>query len=488
MGPRQDVETRRNYIDGQWVPSSGGRLDTSVNPANCNELVGFVQNSKRADVDAAVAAARRASQAWKALSGGARGDYLHRVAEVLARRMEEVAAIVTREVGKTLGEARAEIARAVAILRYYAGEGVRDIGSTIPTANGSGLLFTTRVPLGTVGLITPWNFPVAIPIWKIAPAIVYGNTVVLKPAQDAAVTASYLLECMHEARLPDGVVNMVTGEGAVVGQAIVDHPEVGAISFTGSNEVGRAVILCASARGAKVQVEMGGKNPVIVAEDADLDRAVDATVDAGLRSAGQKCTATSRVIVVASVYEAFRSKLLARVRELKLGDGARDDTWMGPCASEGQMQAVLGFIATGIREGATLAHGGTRAMAQDLSNGYFVEPTIFVDVSPSMTIAQEEIFGPVLALIKVPDLSEAFAVANDVRFGLCASIFTRDIGNMLAFIDEVDAGVLRINCETAGIDFQAPFGGMKESGSHAREQGRAAQEFYTAIKTVQIAS
>lgn len=484
MTVQTTVKTYFNYINGQWTPSLTGNVDASVNPANTNEIVGYVQKSCKEDLDKAVAAAKNAQVLWRKLSGPARGEYLYKTANAMEKRIDEIAETMTREMGKTFPEAKAETARGIAILRYYAGEGMRKIGDVIPSSDSEALMFTTRVPLGVVGVITPWNFPVAIPIWKMAPALVYGNTVVLKPAQETAVTAAKIIECMDEAGLPAGVVNMVTGSGSVIGQGIIDHPDVNGITFTGSNQVGKMVGRGALARGAKYQLEMGGKNPVIVLEDADLDLAVDATISGGLRSTGQKCTCTSRVFVQSGVYDQFKEKLLAKIKQLKVGNGLDGDTWMGPCASESQLNTVLYYIQKGIEEGATLLCGGGRPEGGEFENGFYVLPTVFENVSPKMTIAQEEIFGPVLALMKVDTVEEAIALANDVQFGLSASIFTKDIGNMLNFINEIEAGLVRINAESAGVELQAPFGGMKQSSSHSREQGQAAIEFFTSIKTV----
>jgi acyl-CoA reductase-like NAD-dependent aldehyde dehydrogenase len=480
----KNIKTYMNYINGKWISASTNELSSSINPANKNEIVGYVQSSSRGDLDVAVAAAKRAQKAWRKLSGVARGDYLYKVANILEGRLDEIAEIMTKEMGKPFPEAKGEVARGVAILRYYAGEGMRKIGDVIPSTDSEALMFTTRVPLGVVGVISPWNFPVAIPIWKMAPALIYGNSIVLKPAQEAAVTAAKVIECFDEASIPTGVVNMVTGLGSVIGQAIIEHPDINGITFTGSNTVGKMVGQGALARGAKYQLEMGGKNPVIVANDADLDLAVEGTVNGGLRSTGQKCTATSRVIVQANVYDEFKEKLLAKVSELKIGCGMQGGTWMGPCASENQLNTVLSYIQKGKEEGATLLYGGERMMENGTENGFYVQPTVFENVKNEMTIAQEEIFGPVLALIKVDTIEEALELANDVEYGLSASIYTKNINSMLSFINEMEAGLVRVNGETAGAEFQAPFGGMKQSSSHSREQGQAAIEFFTSIKTV----
>lgn len=480
----ESIKNYVNYIGGAWLPPRQGETTTSLNPADRNEIVGRIPLSKREDLDAAVAAANAARGAWRKLSGAQRGAYLYKAADVLERRLDEIGRAMTREMGKTLPEAKGETARGAAILRYYAGEGMRKIGDVIPASDAEAFMFTTRVPLGVVGAITPWNFPVAIPIWKIAPALVYGNAVVWKPASETAVTAALVMECFHEAGLPEGVLNLVIGGGKEIGQGLAEHPGVHGITFTGSNAVGKAVGGAAFARGAKYQLEMGGKNPIIVAADADLDLAVDATISGGFKSTGQKCTATSRVIVVKDVYEAFRDKLVEKTASLRVGDGLNESAWLGPCASEKQYETVLDYIKKGREEGATLLLGGTSPDEEELRNGFYVTPAIFDDVDSRMAIAQEEIFGPVLTLIKADDFAEAIALANDVQFGLSASLYTKDIGSALAFVKEMDAGLVRINAETAGVELQAPFGGMKDSSSHSREQGTAAIEFFTSIKTV----
>lgn len=479
------VKTYLNYINGEWTESETGQTDKSINPANLDEVVGFYQVSSENDLDKAMKSARSAKKAWRKLSGDERGSYLQKAAAILEERLEDVALTLTKEMGKTLPEAKGETARGVAILRYYAGEGLRSVGDVIPSTDKDALMFTTRAPLGVVGIITPWNFPVAIPLWKMAPALVYGNTVVIKPASEVAITCAKVIECLHDAGIPKGVVNMVTGSGSVIGSAIANHPEVNGITFTGSNQVGKQIAQTAVSRGIKYQLEMGGKNPVIVANDADLDLAVEATISGGLRSTGQKCTATSRVIVQSDVYEKFREKLLEKVSEITVGNGENSSTWMGPSVSQAQLDTVISYIEKGKEEGAKLIYGGNEIDNPEL-NGYFIEPTVFENVTPDMTIAREEIFGPVLALMKVDSIEEALELANDSEYGLSASIFTTNINNMLSFIEDMDAGLIRVNAESAGVELQAPFGGMKQSSSHSREQGRAAIEFFTSIKTVFI--
>lgn len=478
------IKTYGNYINGQWQESDSGKKTASINPANRNETLGYLTMSDQADLDRAVQAAEAAKKGWRNLSGAARGEYLYRAAAILERRADEVAEMMTREMGKTLPEAKGETMRGVAILKYYAGEGMRKIGDIIPSTDSEALMFTTRVPLGVVGVITPWNFPVAIPIWKMAPALIYGNTVVWKPATDTGVTAALLMECFEEAGFPAGVINLVSGSGSVIGNGIANHPGIAGVTFTGSNAVGQQIAQAALARGAKYQLEMGGKNPIIIAADADLELAVDATISGGIRSTGQKCTATSRVIIEEPVYEKFREMLLDKIKDLKIGDGLQADTWLGPCANENQWKTVLDYIEKGKSEGAELIYGGHVPEDPAFQNGFYIVPAVFDNVDSKMAIAQEEIFGPVLALIKAKDLEQAIELANDVEYGLSASIYTQNIGNFLKFVQEIDAGLVRINSETAGVELQAPFGGMKNSSSHSREQGQAAIEFFTAIKTV----
>jgi len=482
----KEAVTVHNYIGGAWVPAAEGGAVPSINPARKREIVGYVPDSGTVDLDRAVAAAEEARGAWRKLAGAQRGALLYKAADILERMAGEIGETMTREMGKTLPEAKGETLRGAAILRYYAGEGMRKIGDVIPSTDAEAFLFTTRAPLGVVGVISPWNFPVAIPIWKIAPALIYGNTVVWKPATETAVTAAKVMEALHEAGVPAGVVNMVVGGGATIGHGIAAHPGIHGVTFTGSNAVGRRVGQTALARGAKYQLEMGGKNPILIAADADLDLAVDATISGGLRSTGQKCTATSRVIVVKDVYEAFKAKLLEKVSALQVGDGLEAGTWLGPCANEKQHETVLTYVAKGIEEGATLLYGGARPDDPALADGFYVTPAVFEGVRPDMTLARDEIFGPVLALIEADDFAQAVAIANDTEFGLSASVYTRDIGNVLSFVNDMEAGLVRVNAETAGVELQAPFGGMKQSSSHSREQGQAAIEFFTSIKTVFI--
>jgi alpha-ketoglutaric semialdehyde dehydrogenase len=481
-----DTKTYKNLVNNEWIESSSGKVSPSSSPTDTREIVGYVPLSDERDVEKAVDAAKAAFSGWKKLSGPARGEYLRKAADILEQRVNEIGETMAREMGKTLLESKGEVSRGAAILRYYAGEGLRSIGEVIPSSDTGTLLFTTRVPHGVAGLITPWNFPVAIPIWKLAPALVYGNTVVIKPALETTVTAIKVIECLVDAGFPAGVVNLVSGSGAVIGNALCEHPDVKAISFTGSNAVGRSIAHKALSRGAKYQLEMGGKNPVIVTEHADLDLAAELTVSGAMKSTGQKCTATSRAIVVKEVYHAFREKLLEKVQQIKVGNPLCKDTDMGPVASENQFHGVMAAIEKGKQEGGTLLWGGNRFIHDGLSSGYYIEPTVFENVKPHMALAQEEIFGPVLSLIQVDSFQDALAVANDARFGLSASIFTNRLDEIMTYVQEMQAGMIRVNGESSGVEYQAPFGGLKESSSHSREQGRAAMEFFTSIQTVTI--
>lgn len=475
-----------NYINGEWKKSRSGETMDSINPAHINEVVGKIQSSTVEDVDEAVAAAKAAQSAWGKMAGVQRGNILYKAADILERRLDEIAETMTREMGKTFPESKGETMRGVHLLRYYAGEGLRKKGDVIPSMDGKTMIYTKRTPLGPVALITPWNFPVAIPIWKMAPALIYGNTVVLKAASDTGVTAAKIVEVFEEAGIPKGVLNYVTGRGSVVGQRLMEHPDIRGISFTGSNATGKRIAQVAASRGAKYQLEMGGKNPAIVDEDCDLDLAVEHVVNGAMKSTGQKCTATDRAIILRPVYEEFKQKLLDKVKTITYGDGMEEGVWMGPVANESQLNSIMSMIEKGKEEGGKVIFGGNRPEGEQYKDGYYVEPTVFESVSPQSEIAQEEIFGPVVVLIPVDSLEEAFQTANDVRYGLSASIFTNNVNRALDFADEIEAGMLRVNGETAGVEPQAPFGGMKESSSHSREQGEAAIEFYTSIKTVSI--
>ena len=476
----------RNYIAGEWVDASSGEMRPDENPADVREILGFFPRSTEVDVDRAVEAAAEAFATWRRTPGPQRAAILHKAANILEARAREVGEALTREEGKTIGEGVGEVLRGVQILRFFAGEPLRPFGEVFSATTADTFLWAERVPLGVVGVITPWNFPVAIPLWKLAPCLAYGNTAVFKPAELTPLTAHLITEVFIEAGLPPGVLNLVHGPGSVVGEAIARHPKVTAVTFTGSNAVGRHLYQVASERGAKVQLELGGKNPLLVADDADLNFAVELATSGAFRSTGQKCTATSRVIVLESVVRDFTEKLVERARSLKVGPGMDAATYMGPLVSEEQRQRVLSYIETGEQEGARLLTGGHELAEGDLRYGYFVAPTVFADVAPGMRIAQEEIFGPVVGVIRARSLEEAIEIANGVGYGLSASIVTRDIRKAFDFIRSIEAGVVHVNSETAGAEPHVPFGGMKGSSSFSREQGRAAMEFFTQVKTVYL--
>jgi acyl-CoA reductase-like NAD-dependent aldehyde dehydrogenase len=468
--------TRGTYVGGRWREAA--RTFPTFDPAHDDRVLAHCAAASPADVRDAYAAAREAAPAWAATSALERGELLQRTAGVLAARRGELAETLTREEGKTLRESEAEIGRAISVLRWFAGEAAQPSGSVHPASDPRTLLFSLREPLGVVAVITPWNFPFAIPAWKIAPALAFGNTVVWKPSEITPLCAALLVEAFHDAGVPAGVLNMVTGLPAEIGDAVTADPEVDAITFTGSLAVGRRIQADAVPRGVKVQLETGGKNPVIVLEDADLDRAVELTVRGAMWSAGQKCTATSRALVLPGVAAAFKERLVARVGALRVGDPLDDTVEIGPLASEAQLEKVLGYLEIE----ASPAVGGARVGG----GGNFIAPTVYLDVDAESRLGQEEIFGPVLGVIDVPDLDAALAVANGVRYGLSASIFTRDLGRALDFVRGIRAGMVHVNRETPGAEPHAPFGGMKDSSSHSREQGKASAEFFTELKTVAI--
>jgi aldehyde dehydrogenase (NAD+) len=472
-----------NYIDGRWIKPSGATFK-KYNPADDRDLIGDFPAAGPAEVQDAVHAARRALPGWRGLSADARAQFLYKAGEKISARLGDIAAALTREEGKSLAEASGETSRGAMILRYFAGEGLRGVGEVLPSINANTLLYTERVPLGVVGLITPWNFPVAIPLWKAAPALVYGNTIVFKPSEHSPVTAQMIAEVFHEVGLPAGVFNLVQG-GGETGQALTSAAGINGISFTGSVATGKAIARTCVERGVRYQLEMGGKNPVVVLEDANLERAVELTVQGAMKSAGEKCTATSRVIVIESIADEFARRLVERVKQLEVGPGTDAKLYLGPLISAKTRDNALTHIERAQKDGARLLCGGA-LQREDLAHGNYMAPAVLDNVQPEMAIAQEEVFAPVLALMRVPDFDTALKVANDVAFGLSASVFTRSLDRAMRFAREIEAGLVRINGETAGVEPQAPFGGMKNSSSFSREQGQAAKEFYTQVKTISI--
>ncbi len=469
-----------NFINGQWVKPKSGKTARNINPAT-GESIGEVVVSGREETEAAVAAAKAALPAWRRTPAPKRGEILARAALEMARRKEELARALTLEEGKSLGEALGEVQKAINNLEFQAGEGRRLNGETVPSELPSTFCWTQREPLGVVALVTPWNFPVAIPVWKSAPALVCGNTVVLKPASITPWTAKIIAEIYAAAGIPNGVFNVVFGPGSQVGDVLVTHPDIRAISFTGSNDVGMKLYAQGAALHKKVQCEMGGKNPLIVLEDADLELAATATVQGAFGSTGQRCTATSRAIVASSVAEPFTRLVVEKARALRVGDGMQPGVSVGPCVDEGQFRTVMSYVEIGKRE-AKLALGGEQVGER----GFFVAPTIFTGVKRDMRIAQEEVFGPVLAIIEAKDFEDAMDIANDVKFGLTSSLFTRDVGRVFQYLDQIQTGITHVNSPTVGGEAQLPFGGMKDTGVGGREMGRTAIDFYTEWKTVYI--
>src|SRR6266850_2205452 len=476
----------RNFIGGEWVQSAGTRRKERRNPANHDDVIGLVTLSTREEARQAVAAAAAAFPAWRATPAPVRGRIIAKAAQIMTDRQQELGRLLTREEGKTLSESAGEIQRSINILEYMADESRRIGGETLPSELPKNFCYTVRQPLGVVACVTPWNFPVAIPVWKIAPALIAGNTVVFKPATLTPETATAVVSIFERAGLPKGVLNMVLGSGGTVGNALVDHDDVKAVSFTGSNEVGAGIYARVAKRMIRLQAEMGGKNPVIVLADADLDLAVESTAQGAFGSTGQRCTATSRVIVEEEVADAFVERLVARSKKIKIGSGLEAGIDMGPAVDKSQLETDLKYIAIGQEEGAKLCGGGRRREEGALAHGHFVEPTVFDHVTPAMRIAQEEIFGPVISVIRVKGFEEAMAAANDVRYGLAASIFTRDPSAIFRFADDIEAGIVHINSGTPGGEAQLPFGGTKATGVGPREQGPTALEFYTEVKTVYV--
>lgn len=473
-----------SYVNGQWYQPASGAVTKNINPADVNDVIAEYPLATAADVRLALDAAVAAFPAWKKTPGPERGRVLWRAADIARRRVDEIARTLTREEGKILKEARGEVLKGISLLEYYAGEGFRMHGKTLPSESRDTFTYTVRQPLGAVGLIAPWNFPWAIPVWKSAPAIVAGNSVVFKPSELTPATSVLLAEIYEEAGLPPGVFNMLVGTGPVVGEAMVAAPELRAISFTGSNRVGGALYVKAAQRGAKVTCEMGGKNAVIVMPDADLDKAATAIHGGAFGSTGQRCTATSRVIAHADIKQALVDRLVAAARGIRLGPGLDDASDMGPSVGDRQWTTVMDYIKVGQAEGARLLTGGSRPTT--LEHGYFVEPTIFDGVAPSMRIFKEEIFGPVLSVATASSLEEALRFANAVEYGLTTSIFTSDITAVMRFVDEVETGMVHVNEPTVGGEAQLPFGGTKSTGVGEREMAEEGLNFFTEIKTVFI--
>ena len=473
-----------NYINGEWVAST--RTFEDRNPANTDDIVGLFAKGTAADVDAAAKAAEAALPGWSSMPAPARGNILYKAAEILEKKFDQLGAEMTREEGKTLPEAKGEVRRAINIFRYFGGEGSRLDGVMVPSERERVHVFAIRKPIGVIGLITPWNFPIAIPAWKMAPALICGNTIVVKPASASPLCAWRLVEALHEAGIPKGVVNFVAGSGGELGEALVKAAPIKAISFTGSNDVGHWLHAEASKRRLRIQLEMGGKNPTIVLADADLKSAVENVVNASFFSTGQKCTATSRAIVEDGIYDQFLEAVVERTKKLKVGDGMQPGIDIGPAVDKGALETIMKYIEIGTKECGAPKCGGRHLTGGDYDKGYFVEPTVFADVKPEHTIAREEIFGPVLAVMRAKDFEDAMRIANDIPYGLSSSIQTANLSRALDYVYRAEAGLLTINLPSAGVEYQLPFGGTKDSSFGPKEQGPAALDFYSDFKTVYL--
>jgi aldehyde dehydrogenase (NAD+) len=480
------VKRYLNYIDGAWRAGDAGAWVPNLNPARTDDVLGELPLSSAAHADEAITAARRALPGWRDVPAPERGRMIARVHRLMTERAEELAKTLTREEGKILREARGEVGKTLNILEFMAGEGMRLAGETMPSEMQNTFAYTVREPVGVVGAITPWNFPVAIPCWKIAPALVAGNTVVFKPSSLTPATATMIVEMFEAAGLPAGVLNLVHGEGDPVGKAIVEDERVRALSFTGSNDVGGRLYASGAERLKKVQCEMGGKNPVLVLEDADLDLAAEGVLLGAFGSTGQRCTATSRAILVDAIADEFVDRLVEGARRLKVGDGMDETMDMGPSIDESQFDTVLEYVEIGRQEGARCLTGGEPLTGEEHHQGYFVAPTLFDRVDPDSRIAQEEIFGPVLSVIRVEHFEEGLEACNNTRYGLTSSVYTSDNVRAFRFIRGIETGITHVNSPTMGGEAQLPFGGTKATGVGLREMGKTAIDFFSEWKTVYI--
>jgi acyl-CoA reductase-like NAD-dependent aldehyde dehydrogenase len=485
-GETEEAREYRNFIGGSWVPARSGRTFRSINPANIEDVIGIFPRSGAEDVVAAVDAAQAAFPAWSHMPVPKRADIILRAALLLEERKESLARLMTREMGKILEEARGDVQEGIDMAKYMAGEGRRFFGETVPSELRDKFAMVIRQPFGVVGLITPWNFPIAIPSWKIFPALLSGNTVVFKPAEDTPACAVALVEILVEAGLPDGVLNLVTGYGEEAGAPLIDDPRVRMISFTGSAVVGREVASRAGRHLKKVSLELGGKNPIIIMDDADLELALEGALWGAFGTSGQRCTAASRLIVQKGVLDDFTTEFVRRARALRVGNGLDPDVDMGPVINEQQLRTIHNYTEIGKAEGARLLLGGQILRGAEYDKGFFYAPTIFTDVNYRMRIAQEEIFGPTTVIMPVNDYEEAIMVANSVEYGLSSAIYTRDINRAFHAIHDLEAGIAYVNAPTIGAEIQLPFGGVKGTGNGHREAGTSAIREFTELKSVYI--
>ena len=476
----------KNFIDGEWVESRTGETFENLNPADTREVVGVFQKSGKEDVDAAVDAAKRAFSKWRLVPAPRRAEIVYRASEMLIERKEEYSRDMTREMGKVLKETRGDVQEAIDTGYYMAGEGRRLFGPTTPSELPNKFAMAVRQPLGVCAMITPWNFPMAIPSWKLFPAIVAGNTCVIKPAQDTPLSVFNFVRTLSDAGVPRGVINIVTGFGSKIGGPLMEHPDVRAISLTGSTEVGRIVGTTAAKSFKHCSLELGGKNPMIVLDDANLDLAIDGALWGAFGTTGQRCTATSRIILQKGIYREFTQRLVERAKKLKIGNGLDESVDMGPAINESQLKTDLSYVDIGKNEGAKMMCGGNRLDSGEYRHGWFMEPTVFSDVDRKMRIAQEEIFGPVVSLIPCNDMEEAIDIANDIQYGLSSAIYTRDVNKAFTAMRDLYAGITYINAPTIGAEVHLPFGGVKATGNGHREGGFGAIEFYTEWKSVYV--
>lgn len=474
-----------NYINGEWCESSTGKFTPIVNPANGQVLAEVTQSTKE-DVDRAVQAAKLAQKSWRLVPAPERAEILYKVAFLLKERKEELAQILTSEMGKVIDEGRGEVQEAIDMAFYMAGEGRRLFGDTVPSELRNKFAMSVRVPIGVAGLITPWNFPIAIASWKSLPALVSGNAVVWKPATETPMVAEQFVRIYEEAGLPKGLINLVNGSGSVVGNAMVEHPDIDLISFTGSNEVGKEINGRAGALLKRTSLEMGGKNAITVLEDADLDLAVEGILWGAFGTSGQRCTATSRVLVHETVKEDLERKLLDRIGELKLGNGLDETVKVGPVINRSSLERIDEYVKIGQQEGAKLLTGGKIANLEGLKGGNYYQPTIFTDVTPEMRIAKEEIFGPVVSIISIKNLEEAIDVNNSVEFGLSSAIYSANVNRIFEAIRDLDTGIVYVNAGTTGAEIHLPFGGTKGTGNGHRDSGVAALDVYTEWKSIYV--
>jgi aldehyde dehydrogenase (NAD+) len=476
----------KNFINGEWVAPKSGKNLENQNPANTDEQIGLFPLSAQEDVDAAVSAAKEAYKSWRLLPAPKRAEILFRAAELLVKRKEEFSRDMTREMGKVLAETRGDVQEAIDMTYYMAGEGRRLFGQTTPSELPNKFAMSLRQSIGVCGLITPWNFPMAIPAWKMMPALVCGNTLVIKPAEDTPLSTYNLVETLSEAGLPPGVVNLVGGDGPGAGAALTKHGDVPVVSFTGSTSTGRIIAETCAPSFKHYSLEMGGKNIILVLDDANLDLAVDGAIWGGFGTTGQRCTAASRVGIHKSVYAEFAKRFVERAAKLNVGNGLDPSTEMGPCINEQQLQTVMSYVEVGRHEGAKLLTGGHRLSGANHAKGWFHEPTVFGDCDPKMRIAQEEIFGPVVSLIPIENLEQGIEVANGVPYGLSASIYTRNVNRAFAAIQDLYTGIVYVNAPTIGAETHLPFGGTKQTGNGHREAAVAAIDFFTEWKSVYI--